>query len=266
MTISRDVRAPLHDGRLAGPRKALGGFRTCRRPTHLLRGGLAGERGRRCRQDFPLGRKPMLIGLAVHIAMCGPDLVSVLTFVHIKNVRNPNQGPSMPRGGRRPGAGRPKGVANKRTRKLTEGTAEAVALTEASGGVTPLAHLLAVLRDPESSPARKDSAAATAAPYIHPRLSMTATASVNASANSCRPLEVRIFSVPHGCQIIDGQLVWPDRSEATAAETEFRPYEATPALPALTDQSAAVGPLPVHEAIDDGKVVTLRRRDDAGGQ
>jgi hypothetical protein len=34
----------------------------------FLRGGLAGERGRRCRQDFPLGCKPMLIGLAVDAA------------------------------------------------------------------------------------------------------------------------------------------------------------------------------------------------------
>jgi hypothetical protein len=37
-----------------------------------------GERDRRCRQDFPLGRKPMLIGLAVHAVMCDPNLVSAL--------------------------------------------------------------------------------------------------------------------------------------------------------------------------------------------
>jgi hypothetical protein len=33
-----------------------------------LQDGLAGERSRRCRQDFPLGRKPMLIGLTVYAA------------------------------------------------------------------------------------------------------------------------------------------------------------------------------------------------------
>jgi hypothetical protein len=66
---------------------------TCRRPALLLRGGLAGERGRGCRQDFPLGRKPMLIGLAVHIAMCGPDLVSALAnavFEAVVHVRGPD--------------------------------------------------------------------------------------------------------------------------------------------------------------------------------
>ena len=54
---------------------------------------MAGERGRRCRQDFPLGRKPMLIGLAVHIAMCGPDLVSALAnavFEAVIHVKGPD--------------------------------------------------------------------------------------------------------------------------------------------------------------------------------
>jgi hypothetical protein len=42
------------------------------------------------RQDFPLGRKPMLIGLAVHATMCGPDLVRALAnavfqaLIHLK--------------------------------------------------------------------------------------------------------------------------------------------------------------------------------------
>ena len=37
-----------------------------------------GKRGRRCRQDFPLSRKPMLIGLVMYAATRGPDLVSAL--------------------------------------------------------------------------------------------------------------------------------------------------------------------------------------------
>src|SRR6266478_7596221 len=51
---------------------------TERRPSFLFRGRFAGERGRWCLQDFPLGSKPMLIGLAVHEAICAPDLVSAL--------------------------------------------------------------------------------------------------------------------------------------------------------------------------------------------
>jgi len=31
--------------------------------------------GRRCRQHFPFGRKPVLLGLTVHAAMCGPHLI-----------------------------------------------------------------------------------------------------------------------------------------------------------------------------------------------
>lgn len=41
----------------------------------FLRGLVAGERGRRSPQNFPLGRKPMLVGLAVDAAMCGPNFV-----------------------------------------------------------------------------------------------------------------------------------------------------------------------------------------------
>ena len=92
------------------------------------------------------------------------------------------------------------------------------------------------------------------------------TASVNAPANSCGPLQIAIFSVPHGAQIVDGRIVWPDGAPATAEETAFRPYKPTPALPALPDQSAAVEPLEVLEpAPDDGKITPLnawRRRDD----
>ena len=105
-------------------------------------------------------------------------------------------------------------------------------------------------------------AAAQAAPYVHCRLSATAT--VNASANSsCGPLQLTILSVPRGAQIVDGQIVWPDGTPATAEETAFRPYKPTPALPALTDQSAAVEPLEVIEPEPDGKVEVLdvwRRR------
>src|SRR5262249_51476461 len=44
----------------------------------LLRGLVANERARRCRQDLPLGRKPMLVGLPMRATMCAPDLVGAL--------------------------------------------------------------------------------------------------------------------------------------------------------------------------------------------
>ena len=39
----------------------------------LLRRGFSGERRRRCREHFPLRRQPVLIGLTVRSAMCGPE-------------------------------------------------------------------------------------------------------------------------------------------------------------------------------------------------
>jgi hypothetical protein len=166
----------------------------------------------------------------------------------------------MPRGGKRAGAGRKAGGVTKKSRAVANTIVE-------SGNTTPLSYMLRVMSDESAEQQRRDEMARSAAPFCHARLNATAT--VNAPANSCGPLQIAIFSVPHGAQIQDGRIVWPDGSEATAAETEFRPYEATPALPALMDQSAAVEPLEVvePEPEDDGKVTPLsawRRRDGDG--
>ncbi len=68
----------------------------------------------------------------------------------------------MPRGGKRPGAGRPPGAATRRTREIADRAAEE--------GVTPLEHMLAVMLDESAEPSRRDDMAKAAAPYIHPRL------------------------------------------------------------------------------------------------
>lgn len=67
------------------------------------------------------------------------------------------------RGGKRPGAGRPKGSANKRTREIADKAAEE--------GVTPLEYLLSVMRNELADEARRLDAAKAAAPYVHPKLS-----------------------------------------------------------------------------------------------
>lgn len=59
--------------------------------------------------------------------------------------------------------GRKKGARNKAT---TE-TAKAVA----DSGLTPLAYMLQVMRDPLAEPERRDDMAKAAAPYSHNRLS-----------------------------------------------------------------------------------------------
>ena len=74
----------------------------------------------------------------------------------------------MSRGGKRPGAGRPKGSKNRRTELLEEGNRQA-----AVGGFSPLAYLLQVMRDKTVDKAIRLDAAKAAAPYCHPRLSAT---------------------------------------------------------------------------------------------
>jgi hypothetical protein len=67
-------------------------------------------------------------------------------------------------GGKRPGAGRPKGSATKKTR--------AIANAAAAEGITPLEVMLEAMRAHHEA-GRLDEAAAVAkdaAPYIHPRL------------------------------------------------------------------------------------------------
>lgn len=83
----------------------------------------------------------------------------------------------MPRGGKRPGAGRPKGSKNTKTREIAE--------KAAAEGITPLEYMLEVMRDPRLPPAQRMDAAKSAAPYIHPRL-----ASVAVGGDPDNPIEV----------------------------------------------------------------------------
>lgn len=68
------------------------------------------------------------------------------------------------RGGARPGAGRRKGAASKKTREIADSAAE--------NGETPLEYMLRVMRTSEDSK-RRDTMAIAAAPFIHPRLAST---------------------------------------------------------------------------------------------
>ena len=70
----------------------------------------------------------------------------------------------MSHGGFRPGAGRPAGALNKRTREVIE-------QTEASG-MMPLEYLLNVMRDPAKPDNERIEAARVACPFVHARLSI----------------------------------------------------------------------------------------------
>jgi hypothetical protein len=69
----------------------------------------------------------------------------------------------MAHGGARKGAGRPAGMANRKTREIAD-----KAITE---GLTPLEYMLSVMRDETAAPAVRLDAAKSAASYVHPRLS-----------------------------------------------------------------------------------------------
>ena len=68
----------------------------------------------------------------------------------------------MPRGGRRPGAGRPKGSVSKRSQE----TAARLSIS----GNDPLDFLLAVMRNEEIEMRIRHDAAKAAAPFMHTRL------------------------------------------------------------------------------------------------
>ena len=90
----------------------------------------------------------------------------------------------MPRGGARPGAGRPKG---RRSSKTVEQLAAI-----AGSGLTPLAYLLKIMRDKELDRAVRLDAAKAAAPYVHPKL---ANLDATVKGDSAHPL---VISNPDG--------------------------------------------------------------------
>src|SRR4051794_6698111 len=102
-------------------------------------------------------------------------------LLSIKNQREIGTSAHMPKGGRREGAGRPRGSRGKRTR---EAVPEAGAL-----GPTPLEVLLESMHAAraESERAEAVECAKAAAPYVHPKLAATSpSAHVHEAAPSRR--------------------------------------------------------------------------------
>jgi hypothetical protein len=151
------------------------------------------------------------------------------------------------RGGKRAGAGRKRGSTSVKSRQIVDEASS-------NGSTLPLAHLLGILNDPKASQARKDRAAEVAASFCHPRLSATATASINAPgapSSSDNTTVWNIWALPPGCQIgpDDKTVIWPDGT--VTDPPELRPYEPTPLLtplPALTHQPAEPEPVPFEVA------------------
>lgn len=71
----------------------------------------------------------------------------------------------MPRGGYRPGAGRPRKDAGKAPKVKNQKSAEKP--RKSLGGKSPLEYMLDVMNDDDVDGARRDRMAIAAAPYVH---------------------------------------------------------------------------------------------------
>jgi hypothetical protein len=87
-------------------------------------------------------------------------------------------------GGKRSGAGRPRGAPNK-------ANAERQAAIAASG-LAPLDYLLSVLRDESADPHERMEAAKSAAPYVHPRLASIEHAGKDGSPIELKEIKIRL--------------------------------------------------------------------------
>jgi hypothetical protein len=112
----------------------------------------------------------------------------------------------MPRGGKRPGAGRPRGSRAKKTQEI--------AIAAMAAGISPLELMLHVMRDESVDTMVRLDMAKAAAPYIHARLAATIVATADAET------QVVVFKTIYadgligvGGPLIEGQAL-PDSYDA----------------------------------------------------
>src|SRR5262245_26464367 len=107
----------------------------------------------------------------------------VVQLIRMPNITAPRfLIPMNGHGGKRPGAGRPKGAASRAN--------ELVRREAAATGELPLAYMLRIMRDPSQPAGRRDDMAKAAAPFCHSRLS-----SVEHSGEISRPTVIRAPTV-----------------------------------------------------------------------
>ena len=76
---------------------------------------------------------------------------------------------------------------------------------------------------------------------------------------SATATEIHVFSIPRGCQIEGGRIIWPDGREADAEPfTPFTPTEPLSAQPNRREPAPSPESLEVVEPSDDRKVIALR--------
>ena len=172
----------------------------------------------------------------------------------------------MPSGGARPNSGRKKGEPNKRHQI----TAAQIGHDE----YLPIEYILALMRDEEAEPSRRDKMAELAAPYCHARLNAVTTTNVGGSSTSGDINIVQIFAVPRGAALdVKEGTVTIDGNQSTDLQALI-PYEGTPPLRgdtadcSLQTNTPQPGPrpepLPVYE-LDTANVTRLDQYRDKEG-
>jgi hypothetical protein len=121
--------------------------------------------------------------------------------------------------------GRKKGVGNLRARYLSEQAAKS--------GLTPRDYLLGVLRDPQASIERRDWAAATLAPYVHPRL-----AAIEAKVDAYNTVEMRVTRA---------ELAAQAKRRIDEAFREYSPPQTIDHVPPSVDTPATLPEPPPQE-------------------
>jgi hypothetical protein len=168
----------------------------------------------------------------------------------------------MSKGGRRRGAGRPVGAKTaKHQPRIDPEVATVDPETGLLSDLMPVEWMLAVLRDPQSEPSRRDRMAESAAPYCHPRLQASITTQGNGRDYSGGDVTfVQILSVPHRGRISDDGMVVVD-GEVVTELPNVEPYTGTAMLTDQSQPAPIEPPLPVHE-VDTSNVTPVRRRDE----
>ena len=159
------------------------------------------------------------------------------------------------RGGKRPGAGRKKGSVAVR---------HAPVISDADK-MMPLDWLIAVLRDPQSEPGRRDAIAIAVMPYLHPRLNaVSAAVNVKGEATTVQNNTLNIFAVPRGASVsLKDGTACIEGAPATDLPT-VEPFEGTPAIDDATQApDAAPAALPVQH-VDTSNVTRLKRPGEPG--
>ena len=150
----------------------------------------------------------------------------------------------MPRGGRRPGAGRKKGSATKRTRQVADAAA--------ADGRDPLTYMLSVVSDPTASPSAARRNGLCVGAFLPPAAQCGGRG--RGFVEPAGATQHLYHSERRASRCGRGDPIMPMAPRPRPPRPSFRPFTPTPDLPRAlpSPEPAPAEPLPVHELDEDG--------------